>query len=474
MTVCEEDCELTDFNKIHNTTINMIKCTCNFKMSITQLSKAKFDPTKLLNNFKDIKNMINISLLKCIKLLFDINNIFNNYANYMLVFLFIFSIISIFIFCCKDYYYIKIIIKTILNENYIYNKMNNNIITEKGKGQKNQYNNYNKFEKNNSKKYWFIIGPMMNFLKNKKSSSKFGKNKTNIIKIEKSNIRKTYKNNNQKRATRKKNRTIKNKVESKIDRNSKASLFEYKDATKTTLNTYNKIRKFRYNDNEMNLLDYKEAKINDKRTFMQYYFSLLKTKHLLINSFFYFQDYNSSIIKIYIFFFNFLIECTISAMFYTEDALHKIFIEAGTFDIIYQIPQMLYSYLLSLLITNLISYLGLYEDNILNIKNSKYIFNKENIDQIRKSIKIKISLFFIITYILLFTFWIYVGCFCAVYKNTQIHLLIEVIWSFSLSLFAPLFTYFIPGIFRIPSLKYGQKSNRPILFKFSKFLQYIF
>ena len=126
--------------------------------------------------------------------------------------------------------------------------MNNNIITERGKGQKNQYNNYNKFEKNNSKKYWFIIGPMMNFLKNKKSSSKFGKNKTNIIKIEKSNIRKTYKNNNQKRATRKKNRTIKNKVESKIDRNSKASLFEYKDATKTTLNTYNKIRKFRYND----------------------------------------------------------------------------------------------------------------------------------------------------------------------------------------------------------------------------------
>ena len=321
-------------------------------------------------------------------------------------------------------------------------------------------------------KYWIIIGPLMNILTNKKRKSKFGKKRTNIIKIEKPNFRKNVKNYNQKRATRS-NKNKKDKVQSRMEKYTKSNLLEYKDATKATLNIYDKTIKFRYNENEMNLLDYKDAKIYDKRTFMQYYFSLLKTKHLLIFSFFYYQDYNSSIIKIYIFFFNFLIECTISAMFYTEEAMHKIFVEAGTFDILYQIPQMLYSYLLSILLTNLISYLGLYEDNILNVKDTKYIFNKENINKIRSSIKIKISIFFIITYILLFSFWVYVGCFCAVYKNTQIHLLTEVIWSLSISLIAPLFTYFIPGIFRIPSLKYGQKSNRPFLFKFSKFLQYI-
>ena len=35
-----------------------------------------------------------------------------------------------------------------------------------------------------------------------------------------------------------------------------------------------------YNDYELNNLSYNEALKNDKRTFMQYYVSLLKMKHL--------------------------------------------------------------------------------------------------------------------------------------------------------------------------------------------------
>ena len=87
------------------------------------------------------------------------------------------------------------------------------------------------------------------------------------------------------------------------------------------------------------------------------------------------------------------------------------------------------------------------------------------------NIKIKIILFFIITYVLLFAFWVYVGCFCAVYKNTQIHLLIEVLSSFGLSFILSFFIYLIPGIFS--SIIDGEKSNREILYKFSKFIQFI-
>ena len=107
----------------------------------------------------------------------------------------------------------------------------------------------------------------------------------------------------------------------------------------------------------------------------------------------------------------------------------------------------------------------------MKIKNHKYIIHKKQFKKERNIIKIKIILFFIVTYILLFSFWVYVGCFCAVYKNTQIHLLNEVLSSFGISLISPLFIYLIPGIFRIPSLKDGRKSNRNLLFKFSKILQ---
>jgi len=53
-----------------------------------------------------------------------------------------------------------------------------------------------------------------------------------------------------------------------------------------------------YNIDELNELSYNHAIIYDKRTFCQYYRDLLKTKHNLIFSFCYGDDYNTRIIKI--------------------------------------------------------------------------------------------------------------------------------------------------------------------------------
>ncbi len=61
----------------------------------------------------------------------------------------------------------------------------------------------------------------------------------------------------------------------------------------------------RLKDSEINNLEYKYALKLDKRTFCQYYFSLIKTKHLIAFTFFPIKDYNSRFIKISIFFFFF-------------------------------------------------------------------------------------------------------------------------------------------------------------------------
>ena len=172
-------------------------------------------------------------------------------------------------------------------------------------------------------------------------------------------------------------------------------------------------------------------------------------------------------IKIYLFFFIFSIHYVVSAMFYSDETMHKIYVEEGAFDFTYQLPKMIYSLIISSILKIVLNKFGLYETNIIIIKHIE-----KNVEKRKKEfnkIKCKILSFFIITFLLLILFWIYLGCFCAVYKNTQIHLLLEVSSSFGLSFIAPFFIYLIPGIFRIPSLK--KRGESPYLYKISQLLQ---
>ena len=79
-----------------------------------------------------------------------------------------------------------------------------------------------------------------------------------------------------------------------------------------------------FNDLELNELDFELVLKHDHRTLCEYYISLLKTKHLLIFSFCYNNDYNSKIIKIDLFFLNFIIYFSVNALFFNDDTMHKI------------------------------------------------------------------------------------------------------------------------------------------------------
>ena len=155
-------------------------------------------------------------------------------------------------------------------------------------------------------------------------------------------------------------------------------------------------------------------------------------------------------------------------MFYSDSTMHKIYIDDGSFDFTYQLPQMFYSLIISTVLKSFLNIFGLCENDILEFKNNKNYDAKEK-QKLLFKIKCKILFFFIITNILLFFFWIYLGCFCAVYKNTQIHLLLDVSSSFGISFITPFFLCLLPGIFRIPSLR--KKVKRPYMFKFSQILQ---
>ena len=230
-----------------------------------------------------------------------------------------------------------------------------------------------------------------------------------------------------------------------------------------------------YTDNELNSLSYKESLIYDKRTYCQYYLSLLRTNNLLVFTFCSNNDYNSTIIKIFLFFYFFSVHFTINTLFFNDSTMHKIYEDNGSFNFIYQIPQIIYSTIVSTFFNTLIKFLALSENNIILIKQEKIIqinmFDKR-VKKVFDTLKIKFILFFIITFFILILFLYYITCFCGIYTNTQIHLIKDTIISFVLSLLYPLGICMIPGLFRILALK-DKKKNKKCIFIFSKLLTYI-
>ena len=93
------------------------------------------------------------------------------------------------------------------------------------------------------------------------------------------------------------------------------------------------------NDYELNNLPYDLALKYDKREFCDYYFSLIRTKQLIFFSFCDFNDYNSGIIKKFIFFLSFALHYTINALFFTDKVMHQIYQDGGKYNIVFQTPN---------------------------------------------------------------------------------------------------------------------------------------
>ena len=152
--------------------------------------------------------------------------------------------------------------------------------------------------------------------------------------------------------------------------------------------------------------------------------------------------------------------------------MHKIYVDSGSFNFLYQLPITIYSFLITNVINLIIGYLSLSEDTIISIKE----LNK-NIQKMAKkkinSMHMKFCFFFLVTFILLFIYWFYISCFCYIYQNTQIHLIKDSLMSLGLSLIYPFFISLIPCIFRISSL-HNKKGDKEYIYKVSQYIENIF
>ena len=124
-------------------------------------------------------------------------------------------------------------------------------------------------------------------------------------------------------------------------------------------------------DDEINGLSYELAIQNDKRTYFQYYISLIKTKHNFIYTFLYNDDYNTKIIKIDSFFVNFAMLYALNGLFFDDDSMHKIYVNKGKYNFFNELPKMIYSQIISMVLNIVLQILALPNDSIISFKQYK-------------------------------------------------------------------------------------------------------
>ena len=235
------------------------------------------------------------------------------------------------------------------------------------------------------------------------------------------------------------------------------------------INDQNKKEDLVKTDRELNDLEYDDAKIEDKRTFIQYYLSLIKMKHILFVIFINKNPYNSRIIRLCYFLFLFPLYLTINTFFVDNSTIHNIYISKGSFDFAYHISSIILATIIILILQKIFSYFINIEGDVMEIKdkeNKKYF---ETVKDILNIITIKFILFFANCLILLVLCWFYIGCFSAIFPKTQIHLFIRTIISFIISFIIPFVYNLIPTILRYFALKNKDESGGN-LYKISQLL----
>ena len=434
MALCENNCELNSYDS----DTKQVVCDCKVKYKQIVISEIINQTDLLYYNFTEKNESSTMETMKCYYTLFTKDGMLTNIANYILLFTIVLFMISGILFYKCGYHLLEGKIKEIIllrNEKIkrYENMKDSNVKNNKEKIHKNDKNNKN----NKNKK--------------KKQNNKYIKKKLNInITI---NKRKIKDKNNQKSSSK-----IELNYSKKIKYLNNKSVPNNLDSKKI------------FNDYELNSMPYKDALKLDKRSYFDYYISLIKTKHPIIFSFYPIKDYNSKIIKIDLFFLSFSIYYFINALFYNEKVIHKIYKEEGIYNFIYLIPFILYSFIISHFIFIIIKYFCLSERNICEI-NYISIKKRDNIIyKVKRCITIKYICFYILGLIFLIFFWFSLSSFGAVFQNTQIFLIKSTLISFGFSLIYPFIINLIPGIFRIYSLK---NSKRKSIYTINSILQLI-
>ena len=508
-TFCQEGCKYSGMNY----DLMTANCICNSSFLSSEKINITNDNNKNSNeelNFKTItksfiSNLLdfNIEVVKCYNLVFNKKIIINNIGFYIMCAMFILQFIFLFIYETKKLKSIKYFMLIFTNNynsitmsppsKYKVKKLNKKVkiderfIKNKPKNDgKNKLKSLQKYLNNSDLINTKSKNSEYNYVLEKKSEIK---QNSDFLKLEDNhktpkktvfsnfskaiNINIPYDNFNNRTS---KTKSIKNKIykQTKIKKpfgnilnfgliksknvkniNNMETIGDKEKCKKKLNNTNNKKIKLSNTDSDLQDMDYEDAIIHDKRSYFRMYWSFLVDTQVILGTFCTENYLYLFVIKLSFFICTFQISFFLNALFYTDEYISDAYHNNGVLDFVSGLPKSIYSFIATLITTNLLKMLSNSKSELMKIIREK-ANNKDYLEIINAKLgklRKKLILYFILVFILGFLFLYYVTSFCAVYRYSQKYWIIGCLESFGIDSLVSLSICIILALLRYISIK---------------------
>lgn len=439
----------------------------------------------------------NINVITCYKKVLNLVEFLHNYGGLISILTFLIQIILYICFCCKGTKPLEEQIKKLFdsahdpppvketpkNDNDKVNMVNNNGINTDER--LNMDNNKKTEDPNNNMDTLINIdsnrptqvgqqtedGKVENVFKKRKN--KKNKKKTLSNPSRKPKKTKTTKNKDKKNV--KFDLTVdkdKDKGEMKLQK-SKTTAQKKKEKKKMEDVKSEVIQIYELNDEEYNEMSYENALDHDKRNIFKYYWGILKISHIILNVFFRCEDYNLFTVKLGLLLMMLQINLTFNILFFTSKNIKATYVNS-----IDDLSNLFLSGFLNSFLSSILSSIFLIILKILCLTHNsiRSLRKIKSVDEAKKKsvwvircIKLRINLYYILSFIFVLVFGFYIACFCTVFENTQFDLIKSMFTSWFMSLLYPFVICFVTSIFR--KLALGCKCK--FFYRINKILQMI-
>ena len=215
------------------------------------------------------------------------------------------------------------------------------------------------------------------------------------------------------------------------------------------------IIKLSRNDEDLLDMDYEHAIIYDKRKYLRMYLGVLTDNQIILGTFCTENNLHLFVIKLSFLVFNFQISFFLNAFFYTDEYISDAYHNDGVLDFFTSLPKSIYSFFVTLVITNLLRMLSNSKMELTRLIRNK---RKENNYIYLVNIKLgklkrKLIIYFFLVFLLSFLFLYYVSAFCSVYHYSQKYWFFGFLESFGLDFLIGVLICIFISLFRYIAIK---------------------
>ena len=215
------------------------------------------------------------------------------------------------------------------------------------------------------------------------------------------------------------------------------------------------------NDESIDIKDYNDVPYTqalriDNRTICQIFLYVIAKKIEFINIFYYKSEYVHLSMNISLYIFDFLLDVALNCFLYTDDVVSEKYLNEGSLGTFTSLSLSLASNVISSIIGYFLGKLGEYTDIFdmvikhVTIKRYYYL----NIIKFRKYLKLRLSFFYIIQFIMCLLMAYYITIFCIIYSKSQVSVVFNYIYGILESLAISIGLSIIITLMRFISIKY--------------------